>query len=239
MQHTVGKECPEENILSWPRSSLKFFCNMWETQMNVLVNPVSSLTTQLKPNPVRIVPFQVTNAHNSIRSLQEKGSDSPSFLPFQRNTWTPGKPFYQPQVLLIRLLFLALECHVAPTLSAGSLGCQSPCPVNHQAGTYFLTTGTQSWLWQLASQTSPCQWHFSLCPASHHRLCHHWLCWLSPISSLRSWEQKGHLSCRHSVAQSRSSTLLFLWRGMSQAIYLFFHTDRLDSFIHVLWLAGV
>ena len=156
-QHTVVKECPEENILSWPKSSLRFFCNMWEPQRNILVNPGSSLTTQMKLNPVRMVPFQVTNAHNSIRSLQEKGSDSLLLLPFQRNAWTPGKSFCQPQVLLFRLLFLALECQVASTLSAGSLGCQSPCPVSHQAGTYFLTAGTQSWLRQPASQTCPCQ----------------------------------------------------------------------------------
>ena len=137
-QHRVVKECPGESILSWPKSSLRFFCNTWETQMNVLADPGSSLIIQMKPNPVRIVPFQVTNAHNSIRTLQEKESDSLLFLPFQRNAWTPG--------IIVQA---ALPCPQVPCCFHSLCGLSwlpVPCPVSHQAGTYFLTTGTQSWL---------------------------------------------------------------------------------------------
>lgn len=91
------------------------------------------------------------------------------------------------------LLLLSLQAFLAANWLA--------LPTWHQAGIYFLTSGTQLWLSQLAPQTLP--WH-SLAwpmPGNTDSTTAGFVCSLTTLVPWKSWGKKGHVGYRFSIAQ--------------------------------------
>lgn len=151
-----------------------------------------------------------------------------SSLPFQKSTCNPRKSFHKLQVFTqVALPCPQVPCCFHSLCSLSWLLIALPCQYNANLA-FTSQLLEQSWLSQLAPLTLSCR--SSPWPLPHTTT--YSVCSLTVLASWKSWEKKGNLGYRFSVAQCRSFTLLFHQNRLSQGSYLLFCTEGLDGSIY-------